>query len=261
LYDVKKLEEISSGFSQYCNERMKGCVMAVDGWVCHTRCPNLKEVNNQICFRNRKSCWGLVCFAGCDYKSRFLMFSTRCPGSINDCIAWQMTSIFKDVVEKGFLPKKFYIICDEALSATETVLSPFAGCHIGKWRDSFNYHLSCMRQCIERAFGILTRRWGIFWRPLACDISRWNIVMRVCAKLHNLCIDFGQQNFTTGTMAEDHEESDSAEIFMNEYNRENIGLFPANADNSSQRRLNITGYLKAQGWARPPHAMNNSKEN
>ena len=34
LTDVARLEAISEGFSRYCHGRIKGCVMAMDGWVC-----------------------------------------------------------------------------------------------------------------------------------------------------------------------------------------------------------------------------------
>jgi hypothetical protein len=135
----------------------------------------------------------------------------------------------------GLLPPQYYAIVDEAVSSTENILSPFGGRNIGYWRDSFNYHLSSMRQTIERAFGLLTRRWGIFWRPLTCDHGRWHLIATVCAKLHNLCIDFGLFDLSGGTMPEDYEDGDSAETFLNEYNSENPGLFPANADNSSQK--------------------------
>ena len=186
------------------------------------------------------------------------MFSVKCPGSTNDCIAWELTKSFQEVVVKQKLPPQYYFICDEAVPANEFVLSPFGGRNIGTWRDSFNYHLSSMRQSIERAFGLLTRRWGIFWRPLQCDYGRWNVIARVCAKLHNACIDFGIIDLT-GTMAEDYAEGDSAEVFMNEYQVENVGAFPNNSDNSSLKRLQITDFLKQQGFRRPPHASCNSK--
>jgi hypothetical protein len=60
---------------------------------------------------------------------------------------------------------------------------------IGKAKDSFNFHLSVRRQAIERAFSIMVRRWGIFWRPLTCAFKKWALVTTVCAKVHNVCID------------------------------------------------------------------------
>ena len=101
---------------------MKGCVMAMDGWVMKTRCPNAKEVTNQICFRNRKRVWGMVIFAVCDSRCSFLMFSVKCPGSTNDCIAWEITKAFQSIVVRKLLPPQCYFICDEAVSANEFVL-------------------------------------------------------------------------------------------------------------------------------------------
>ena len=257
LHDMSRLEEISEGFSEFSHGRMKGCVMAMDGWVMKTRCPTVHEVRNQICYRNRKGVWGMVIFAGCDHKCRFTMFSAKCPGSTNDCIAWEVTDLFQSVVVRDRLPGQYYFVCDEAVSANECVLSPYGGRNIGPWRDSFNYHLSAMRQTIERAFGLLTKKFGIFARPLQCDYGRWSFIALVCAKLHNLCIDFGVEE--TCGVPEDFAEGDSAEVFMNSYQEDNVGTWPTNSDNSSMKRNQICEILKQQGYCRPSHARCNSK--
>ena len=259
LDDIKKLNEISNGFSKCCADRLKGCVMAIDGWVCRTRCPSVNESINQTSFRNRKGFFGLVCMAGCDSECRFLLFSAQCHGATNDSLAWQLSEIYRTVIQPEKLPKQFYIISDEAVSANEFVLSPYPGRGIGLYRDSFNYHLSAMRQCIERAFGMLTRRWGIFWRPLTCDMSRWPLIITVCAKLHNVCIDFkvmaNQRNPNDiYTSPEDHEEGDDATTFMNVYHIEQDGLMPVNSQSCSKRRLDLTAYLKENDYVRPPHS-------
>ena len=57
------------------------------------------------------------------------------------------------------------------------------------YKDSFNYWLSHSRQAIERAFGMLTQRWGIFWRIFRFSFDRLPLVALVCMKLHNLCVD------------------------------------------------------------------------
>lgn len=64
--------------------------------------------------------------------------------------------MYRLIVEPALLPPQFFFVSDEAVVATEIVLSPYGGRNIGAARDSFNYHLSAMRQCIERAFGLLT---------------------------------------------------------------------------------------------------------
>jgi len=259
LDDTDKLNEISEGFSKCCNGRLKGCVMAIDGWVCRTRCPSKNEHMNQVAFRNRKGFFGLVCMAGCDSQCRFLMFSTKFPGATNDSLAWPLTDFYNEVIATDRLPSQFYLVSDEAVSSTEYVVSPYSGRSIGLYRDSFNYHLSAMRQCIERAFGLLTRRWGIFWRPLSCDMARWSTIISVCAKLHNVCIDFDvtkdQRNpHDILTAPDDHEEGDDASVFMNKYNTERQDDLPVNGENCSKRRLDLTAYLKENGYIRPKHS-------
>jgi hypothetical protein len=98
--------------------------------------------------------FGLLIFAGCDHNTKFLMFSAKFPGSTNDSLGWPLTRFYNDVIYTHLLPPQYYIVCDEAVECNEEVLVPFGGRNLGEWKDSFNYHLSSMRQCIERAFGI-----------------------------------------------------------------------------------------------------------
>ena len=54
---------------------------------------------------------------------------------------------------------------------------------------AFNNLLSSQRITIERAFGILVRRWGILWRPISFSLKKVSKIIRVCAMLHNICVD------------------------------------------------------------------------
>jgi hypothetical protein len=93
------------------------------------------------------------CLAGCK------VMSANFPGSTNDSLAWVMSKEYTDMISNNLLQE----------SSTEQILFPFEGRGIGVWRDSFNYHLSAMRQCIERA-------WGSFWRSLTCAMDKWSLV-------------------------------------------------------------------------------------
>jgi hypothetical protein len=213
-------------------------------------------------FRNRKGMFGLVIFAGCDHKCRFRMFSPKFPGATNDSLAWPLTDFCIRNVSAGLIPEGYFIACDEAVTADEVVLTPYGGRGLGPWRDSFNYHLSAMRQCIERAFGIYIRRWGIFWRPLIFHHSRWSLVCSVCAKLHNLCIDFevtrppvfGDEGGHIEVMPEDEDDEDDGTPVLNRYESENLGEWPENADNSSVYRNKITSWLRDNQFRRPAHS-------
>jgi hypothetical protein len=45
------------------------------------------------------------------------------------------------------------------------------------------------RMAIECAFGILVRRWGVFWRPLEVRMDRRSALVGAAMRLHNYCID------------------------------------------------------------------------
>ena len=55
--------------------------------------------------------------------------------------------------------------------------------------DNFDYHQSSNRVAIERAFGMLVKRWAILWKPLAMRFDRRAPVIGACIRLHNFCID------------------------------------------------------------------------
>jgi hypothetical protein len=65
----------------------------------------------------------------------------------------------------------------------------FKGRGFDRYKDAFNYWLSHSRQAVERSFGMLTQRWGIFWRPLRFSFDLWSLVAMAAMKLHNVCID------------------------------------------------------------------------
>lgn len=67
-------------------------------------------------------------------------------------------------------------------------MSPWKGRNLPVHRDAFNYYLSLNRQVIERAFGLLVQRWGIFWRPLKVNMEHRGVAVRVACRLHNICI-------------------------------------------------------------------------
>lgn len=54
---------------------------------------------------------------------------------------------------------------------------------------AFNNVLSGQRIAIERAFGILIRRWLILWSTMEYDLKTNALIPVVCALLQNICVD------------------------------------------------------------------------
>ena len=85
----------------------------------------------------------------------------QCPGSTNDSIAWQYTSLYRSLV-KGDMPPGFWIAGDAAYGCHAWLLSPFKGKNLTPQQDSFNFHLSQLRINIECAFGMLVNRFDFY---------------------------------------------------------------------------------------------------
>lgn len=247
--DDDRLRKEANNFAAFSHGHLKYCVLAIDGWVCRTRCPTDTEVRFPMSYRNRHECFGIVVLAGCFANLKFGMFSCISCGSTNDTMAWDLCAMNR-AVEEGLLPKQYYFIGDEAFVNRDQFLVPYSGSGLERAKDSFNYHLSSMRQCIERAFSLLTQRWGIFWRPLRCSYDKWTLVCMVAAKLHNFCIDEneGTRHDIAPRYDADHMEGDDPAVYLNP-----IDCHPDEPRNRpcGRRRKNLTDMLEALGIYRP----------
>lgn len=186
------------------------------------------------------------------------MFCPKWPGATHDHIAWESTRLKRMLEDLHALPEPYYFIGDEAFVNTNKFLIPWSGTGLGIWPDSFNYHLSAMRQCIERAFGLLTQRWGVFWRPLRVALSRWKCVASCAAKLHNYCID-NNIPCPRQSIRKDYQPGDRWVIRDNNILRgEDDGGRSLIRPHGDRRRF-FTKQLEDIGKRRPAHAECNSK--
>jgi hypothetical protein len=234
---------------------MAGCVMAVDGLCVRTRAPYLSETPSIADYRCRKGGYAVLVLAGCDVDGKFNMATCSNSGSTHDIVAWQ-TSSFHTALQANQLDNRYYCIGDEAFTTTDQMLSPWPGRGLGRWKDSFNYWLSHSRQAIERAFGMLVRRWGILWRPLICSYERWSLVIMTVMKLHNLCTD-RQVTLPFRRFHEDVEPGDQYVVWGNEDPDYDNQIHRNRA--TGGRRLRMTTLLQDLGRGRPLHAMCRSR--
>ena len=98
------------------------------------------------------------------------MVSSKLCSSTNDNTSYIVKQLSKDI-KAGKLPQQYHVVLDEAYPCLEQEMSPWKGQNLSVEKDAFNYYLSLNRQVIERAFGILVQRWGIFWRPLRLSMN------------------------------------------------------------------------------------------
>eukprot|EP00808_Paulinella_micropora_P031526 g28397.t1 len=97
----------------------------------------------------------------------------RCTmyGWTHDQLAYTVSGL-NDIL-KG-LPPKYYCVGDNGYLPHEYLLVPYKGRSLrttAPYKDSFNFHLSQLRIHVERAFGMLTARWGILWKPVSASLA------------------------------------------------------------------------------------------
>lgn len=124
-----------------------------------------------------------------DADCRFRFVSALNVSSTHDATSFNHSELFCSILGPGLLLELFNLVLDEAYQCTDQTLVPWKGVSLPFDKDAFNYWLSKQRQVIERAFGILVQRWGVFWRPLRTSMENVALIISVAIKLHNICID------------------------------------------------------------------------
>jgi hypothetical protein len=184
----EELEEMEEGFAKLSQYNLSGTIAAGDGIVFKMIMPTNEEVDGDVTsYYTRKGYYAYGLQAFCDATCRFVMISSKLYSSTNDNTAYIVTQLSKDI-KAGRLPSKYHVVMDEAYPCTEQEMSPWKGRNLPVHKDAFNYYLSLNRQVIERAFGLLVQRWGIFWRPLKLSMEHRGVAIRVACRLHNICI-------------------------------------------------------------------------
>jgi DDE superfamily endonuclease len=109
------------------------------------------------------------------------------PGVMNDNQAIHKVEIGQ-LIEN--LPLGYCVIGDTAYTGSERLVPLYDGADKLKPKyDNLNFFGSQLRIKIEMAFGMMTRKWGLYWRPLLIGLGKIKYVVEVIAHLHNYCIN------------------------------------------------------------------------
>lgn len=95
------------------------------------------------------------------------------------------------MIQRKELPSWACIAADDAYGNGSNILTPYGGNNLPQWKSGFNFYLSSCRVTVEKVFGILVARFGIFWSPLRHKLSKTTLIIMVACKLHNFIIDNG----------------------------------------------------------------------
>ncbi|CAO2210357.1 unnamed protein product [Urochloa humidicola] len=177
----------------------KDCIGAIDGT--HVRASVPKNIEHA--FRGRKSFATQNVMAVVDFDLRFTYVLAGWEGSAHDAL------VLRDALERenGLrVPQgKFYLV-DGGYGAKPRFLPPFRGVryHLNEWgsnpvqneKELFNLRHSSLRVTVERAFGILKRRFKILddatpFFPFPTQVD----IVCACCIIHNWVIQDGGDEF------------------------------------------------------------------
>jgi hypothetical protein len=79
----------------------------------------------------------------------------------------------------------FMIAGDETFALSEHVLRPYPNRNLSAQQRMYNYRLTRSHRLVERAFGILAKKWRIFHRSLDISPQFCNSIVQACCILHN----------------------------------------------------------------------------
>lgn len=161
--DHKIQKKIANGFCKASQAGFSNCIGTIDGVLIWIEKPTKSEaeycgVGPKKFYCGRKHKFGLNMQAVCDHHGRFIDVSIGHPGSTSDYLSFS-TSYFQGVS-----------------SGT---------------KYDYNFYHSQVRIKIECAFGMLTQRFGILWKPFSANfgISKTTAAVVALCKLHNFCIN------------------------------------------------------------------------
>jgi hypothetical protein len=123
----EQLKSTAVKFAEKSSDRiMIGCVGAIDGLFVKTRRPPAAECgqNPQAYFSGHYMAHGLNIQAVCDSDRCFTFFGVVAPGKTSDQVAFERTSLHKQVTE---LPMGMYLVGDAAYQLSDVMLVPFTG--------------------------------------------------------------------------------------------------------------------------------------
>lgn len=174
------------------------CIGSIDGKHVTIKCPD-KTGSNYWCYLNKFSIV-LLAIVGPDYK--FLSVDIGGFGKNSDGGIFEASNMGKrfetqmmNVPEPKNLPGQnepspHVIIGDEAFALKPYLLRPFpyrqSRSDISK--EKYNFRLCRARRVVENAFGILSQKWRLFYRPMETKVDTSILVVQTACILHNFLI-------------------------------------------------------------------------
>ena len=173
----------------------RGQVAAVDGVHLKARAPGKAVQNQAAYFVPRKgNAPTILVLAACRQDRRFIWFTAGATSTSHDGQVFANSQLGQTLMHEGgdnatqklWRKYGFFISGDSAFFQNDFMLGPSASA--GTYNADYDYLQSSNRMPIECAFGMLTRVWGVLWRPIGLKFGDRAQLVHAIFRLHNFRI-------------------------------------------------------------------------
>ncbi|XP_050365458.1 protein ALP1-like [Argentina anserina] len=182
-------------------DQMKAFLVAVTGFIAAINCLGATDGTHVSVtiraaerprYRNRKGDITTNVLGACSPDMRFIYVLPGWEGSASD------SRVLRDALSRNHrlvIPNDKYYLVDAGYANGPGFLAPYRGTryHLKEWsgncpqnyKELFNLRHSKARNVIERAFGVLKKRWSILRIASFFDIRTQVRIINACCVLHN----------------------------------------------------------------------------
>ncbi|XP_044733226.1 putative nuclease HARBI1 [Chrysoperla carnea] len=180
----EKLAEISNEFE--ATSGFRNVIGAIDGT--HINIPAPRE--HPECYVNRKGHHSIQLQAICDAQCKFIHCYAGNVGSVHDARVLRLSEVNDYLNDEQKFPNESHLVGDAAYPLHKHLLTPYRdNGHLSARQKNYNFCHSSARIAIERAFGLLKKRFRSLLTVL--DMNRTDLIPEfiiACCVMHNICL-------------------------------------------------------------------------
>ena len=173
----------TQGFFQIAG--MPGVLGCIDGTHIPIRSPGGDNAEHYRC---RKDFMSLNVEAVCDSDLKFTDIVCSWPGSVHDARIFENSHISTCLEQDIY--RGMYLLGDRGYPCRRYLLTPIPNPITEKERNYNVAHVKT-RNCVERSFGVLKKRFNCLKIALRTELRTTKTIIMACAVLHNWAIDYG----------------------------------------------------------------------
>lgn len=177
------------------------CLGSIDGK--HVRIKNPRK-SGSLYFNYRKF-FSIVLQAVVDARYRFICIDVGSYGHQHDAGTFRQSMFHNVVIQNQSqipdarplpgtnLSVPFVFLGDEAYPLLPNLLRPYPKTSLNAETQYYNDRHSRARKTVECAFGIMTNKWRLLWKPIEVNPDKADNIIKCICLLHNVVIDIDGQ--------------------------------------------------------------------